>query len=349
MTQMKGVGKQGIIIPRTIGTEAMQSLVIEPTGYGASQGLFYFIGLEGLTLRRESKMDFKEFTESIAALLNQKMGDACTATVTEVPRNNGVRRTGIVIIEEANGISPIIYLGEPYRQYQGGMPLQEAAGEIMGLYEKHAHGINIDMGFFRDFSLVGDKVFYKVINYEKNKGLLKDVPYFRWHDLAVTFYYMMEEAAFGRASVMVHNSHLDMWGKPAGEIYRIAQRNMEQGMPELLAPMQEMLEEMAGINVGQAAGPLYVLTNRERIFGASAMLYSRKIGELAGRLGSDLLVLPSSVHEVLLLPDGGGQEYGFYKNMVREVNTTQVDPEEILSFNLYRYNREKGGIEEIDV
>lgn len=66
-------------------------------------------------------------------------------------------------------------------------------------------------------------------------------------------------------------------------------------------------------------------------------------------LHTDLLILPSSTHEVLLLPDDQARGYDFYKEMVREVNTTQVDPEEILSFNLYRYDRGKGEIEEIAV
>lgn len=68
---------------------------------------------------------------------------------------------------------------------------------------------------------------------------------------------------------------------------------------------------------------------------------------LAENLHTDLLILPSSVHEVLLLPDDHKQEYDHYRKMVQEVNTTQVDPEEILSFGLYRYDREKAEIQEI--
>ena len=94
---------------------------------------------------------------------------------------------------------------------------------------------------------------------------------------------------------------------------------------------------------------LYVLTNREKIFGASAMLYSEKLKELADRFGCDLLILPSSVHEVLIVPDDRKREYDYYRWMVKEVNTTQVDPEEILSYNLYRYDRKKEEIEEITV
>lgn len=151
---------------------------------------------------------------------------------------------------------------------------------------------------------------------------------------------------FGRASIPIHNSHLDMWEKTAEEIYHTARRNMKQKMPELLVPIQKLLDKMPGLRMEESSIPLYALTNREKIFGASAMLYSEKIKELADKLHSDLLIIPSSVHETLVLSDD--REYDSYREMVRAVNTTHVDPEEILSFNLYRYNREKDEIEEIE-
>lgn len=294
-------------------------------------------------------MNFNEFTDEIVALLKEKMGNTCTVTMTEVLKNNNVRLTGIVITEEANSIAPTVYLETPYKRYQEGISLEVIAEEIRDEYEKHAHNLQLDIDFFMDFSQVEGGIFHKIINYEQNRELLKDVPYIKWHDLAVVFYYAMEEASFGKATILLHNSHLAMWGQSADGIYRIAQQNMKQKMPELLVPLRELMEEMAGIEVDETIPPLYVLSNKEKMFGASAMLYSEKIKGLADRLESDLLILPSSTHEVLLLPEQRDQGYDFYRQMVKEVNTTQVDPEEILSFNLYRYDRQKEEIEEVAV
>lgn len=291
-------------------------------------------------------MDFNEFTESIIEVLKQKLGGTCSITVTEVLKNNGIRRTGLVITGEENTVSPTVYLEEPYIQYQDGTPVGKIAEEIRAVYERQAGAMDLDVGFFKDFTLVEDRIFHKLINYEKNKELLKDVPHFRWHDLAVVFYYQMEEKIFGKATIMIHDSHLAVWELTAEEVYRVARRNMEQKKPEVLVPIQEVLKDMMGLQVEESPVPLYVLTNREKMFGASAMLYSEKIKELADRLQTDLLILPSSTHEVLLLPDEGEQDYTVYRQMVREVNTTQVDPEEILSFNVYRYDRKRAMIEE---
>lgn len=294
-------------------------------------------------------MNFKEFTESIAELLEQKTEGNCTITVKEVIKNNDVHLTGVIIMRESDNICPTIYLEGSYQRYQEGDSLEEIAEEILTVYEKHARDTNLNMEFFRDFSLVEGRIFHKVINYEMNLGLLKDVPHFRWHDLAVVFYYSMDRVISGAASILIHNCHLDMWKQTAEKIYLIAQRNMKQKMPELLVSMKELMEELAGIEVDETILLLYMLSNREKMFGASAMLYSEKIKGLADRLGSDLLILPSSTHEVLLLPEQRDQRYDFYRQMVKEVNTTQVDPEEILSFNLYRYDRQKEEIEEVAV
>ena len=293
-------------------------------------------------------MNYRKFTETIADLLRERMGADYEVKITDVTKNNGVVLTGIIMMRRSDRISPTIYLEEPYRQYLAGVALQEIVDRIVELYQEQMKDFNLDIDSFKEFEYVRDRIFHKLINYEKNSKLLEDVPYFKWCDLAVVFYYAVEEELMGRASILIHNNHLVMWEQTVDVLYQIAQRNMRHRMPELLMPMQDLVEEMTGVKLHQEDEiRMYVLTNRAKINGASAMLYSDKIKELAKRLQSDLMILPSSVHEVLLLPDDHEQEYAFYRQMVEEVNTTQVEPEEILSYSLYRYSREKAVIEEI--
>lgn len=294
-------------------------------------------------------MDFNVFVENVVKILQEKMGEDYEIKVTKVTKNNDIRLTGVIMMRETDKVSPTIYLEEPYRQYCEGTDIQEIADRIMALYEAQMKDIHLDMNFFSEFEYVKDRIFHKIINYDQNKNLLVDVPHLMWRDLAVVFYYSMEDEKLGRASILVHNNHMDMWDQTADTLYQTAQHNMRQSMPELLVPMQELINEMTGVRLEEKDVRMYVLTNKEKMYGASAMLYSDEIGKLADRLDSDLLILPSSVHEVLLLPDNREQKYDFYRQMVEEVNTTQVEPEEILSYNLYRYNRKKAEIEEIIV
>lgn len=295
-------------------------------------------------------MDYKEFTENIVCQLRIIMGAEYEIKTTDVRKNNGIQLTGVIMMRESDKISPTIYLEEPYIQYCAGTDMKEIVNRIAALYEEQMRDIDLDVSFFGKFESVRDRIYYKIINYEKNRELLDDVPHFRWCDLAVVFYYAVEEHVMGRASILIHNNHLDLWQQTADALYQTAQYNMKHSMPELLVPMPELIEEMTGVkSTEEEEINLYVLTNHEKLYGASAMLYSDKVGELADRLQSDLIILPSSVHEVLLLPDDREQPYDFYRQMVEEVNTTQVEPEEILSFSLYRYSREKAEIEEISV
>lgn len=299
---------------------------------------------------KRGKMDFNVFVEKIVALLKEKMGEDYDIKVTKVVKNNDIHLTGIIMMKKSDSVSPTIYLEELYQEHCAGTDIQEIVDKIAELYEAQLRDIKLDMNFFSDFKYVKSRIFHKIIHYEKNKKLLEDVPHFKWCDLAVVFYYAMEEEILGRASVLIHNNHLDMWGQSVDALYQIAQENMRRSMPEMLVPMWELIDSITG---GRSEGAedirLYVLTNRDKLYGASAMLYSDKISELADKLQSNLLILPSSIHEVLLLPDDREKEYDFYRQMVEEVNTTQVEPEEILSYSLYRYDREKAEIEEINV
>lgn len=293
-------------------------------------------------------MDFNVFVENIVDLLQQKMGHDYNISVTRVTKNNDIELTGVILMKASDNISPTIYLEGLYAEYQDGTAMEELAEKVITFYEEQMPSGGLDMDFFQDFELVKDRIFYKLVSFEKNTRLLEKIPYYKWNDLALIFYYAMEEEKIGRASITIHHHHLEMWEQSLDTLYAVARENMKEHMPELLVSMKDLLEEMAGLHLGEDMPlPMYVLTNQDKVYGAAAMLYSEQMKELAEKWQSDLLILPSSIHEVLLLPDDGQNEYAFYRKMVEEVNTTQVEPEEVLSYSLYRYCREKAEIEEI--
>ncbi len=293
-------------------------------------------------------MDFQTFVDHIVDVLQESMGDAYEIQVIRVTKNNDVELTGIAIIRPENSIFPTIYLEGLYEEFKAGTELDSLAEKIMNCYEEQSMALDLDLDFFRDYDRVKDRIYYKLASFEKNKKFLKDAPHLRWNDLAVVFYYALEEDVVEGGSIVIKRQHMLMWKQNAESLYRLAERNTRRDMPALLVSMRELLMEMTGVRIrDEDTFPMYVLTNRDKRFGAAAMLYSEGIGELAEQLGSDLLILPSSVHEVLLIPDDHSREYSFYRQMVGEVNRTQVEPEEVLSYGLYRYCRGNAKIEEI--
>jgi hypothetical protein len=87
---------------------------------------------------------------------------------------------------------------------------------------------------------------------------------------------------------------------------------------------------------------LYVLTNDCRINGAACMLYENMLKDFADRIGSNLYILPSSIHEVIILPKFAMFNKQELINMVRDVNSEGVAVDEVLSYTVYEYDRETG-------
>ena len=85
----------------------------------------------------------------------------------------------------------------------------------------------------------------------------------------------------------------------------------------------------------------YILTNRRKRFGAAEILDKKTLRMIADRVGDGFIVLPSSLHETIVLPPKAESEYERLADMVREVNDTQVDVEERLSYHVYAYSRDE--------
>lgn len=302
-------------------------------------------------------MKLEQFGNKICDMLREAMGTGYEVMFREVTKNNGVRLHGITITGKESNVSPTVYIDELYEEYEAGRAFCDIVYDILCVYKKNAREIQMDMGFFTQFAQAKGRILYKLIHRESNGELLAEVPYIRWNDLAIVFYYVFEDDRFGKATILIRNSHLAMWKISLSDLYETAETNMLRMRPEEILPVRQLIQEFMERKSYSAAGrsemeieegvrtaierntAMYVLSNCERVFGASALLYSRSMKRLAGELNKNLIILPSSVHEVILVPDDGITEKEFYREMVREVNDTQVDPEERLSYSVYYYDR----------
>ena len=87
--------------------------------------------------------------------------------------------------------------------------------------------------------------------------------------------------------------------------------------------------------------PMYVLSNSRMINGAAAMLYPDMLKDLSEKLDSNLYIIPSSVHEVIVFSDNLADDEKSLRDMIYTVNRTQMDPQDILSDSLYFYDRKE--------
>ncbi len=297
-------------------------------------------------------MDLQEFSNEICDYLEEALGPAYTAECREMTKNNGVMLHGVIVHREGSNVAPTIYMDGLFQAYEDGRDFTELAEEILTTYRRSAREIRVDMEYFTHYPCVKNRILYKLIHRESNRELLSTVPFVPWQDLALVFYYIMEDERFGHASILVQNSHMEIWGVDTQTLFAQAKKNMRRMKPVQIQPVQAVIQEIMGdvtVNSVKAMSdsgdvmepnpPLYVMSTKDRLFGAAALLDEKPLRDFAEAMHRDLLILPSSVHEVLLVPTEDAADIAFFADMVREVNDTQVDPEERLSYSVYYYDR----------
>ncbi len=293
-------------------------------------------------------MEFTNFTTLVQREVEKRAGENYRVKLNDVMKNNGVVLRGITLMQDDSNISPTIYLNPYYDAYENGdTTLGTVIDEVIDTYERNKINRSIDMKFFLNYETVRSRIIFKLINTEKNRELLRDVPYIPFHDLSIVFQCLVSEERFGNASILIHNVHLQLWKVNARELYECALENTPLLQGYELADMNTVLEEMKAlggiddeeIEDMQQEIPMYVLSNKSRINGASCILYKDILKDFAMVVDKDLYVLPSSIHEVILLPSDGTQESEQLKEMVREINQSQVEKEEVLSDSVYYYRR----------
>lgn len=293
-------------------------------------------------------MEFTNFTTLVQREVEKRAGENYRVKLNDVMKNNGVVLRGITLMQDDSNISPTIYLNPYYDAYENGdTTLGTVIDEVIDTYERNKINRSIDMKFFLNYETVRSRIIFKLINTEKNRELLRDVPYIPFHDLSIVFQCLVSEERFGNASILIHNVHLQLWKVNARELYECALENTPLLQGYELADMNTVLEEMKAlggiddeeIEDMQQEVPMYVLSNKSRINGASCILYKDILKDFAMVVDKDLYVLPSSIHEVILLPSDGTQESEQLKEMVREINQSQVEKEGVLSDSVYYYRR----------
>ena len=302
-------------------------------------------------------MEFTSFKTLVRDEVAKRTGEQFRVRINEVTKNNGVVLSGITMLQDDNNISPTIYLNQYYEAYENGdITMRCIVDDVLDTYERNKVNQSVDMRFFMDYERIKDRIIFKLIHAEKNKELLKDIPHIRYLDFAIVFQCLISDEMFGNATIMIHNAHLKIWEITKDELYEKAIKNTPElqkydikTMRDVLCEMM-LLEEMEGkeiINRDEYfeelrdAAPMYVLSNRTRVQGASCILYPNILKDFAAAVKSDFYILPSSVHEVILLPVQGDDDEEGLKRMVCEVNETQVEREEVLSDSVYYYSRER--------
>lgn len=293
----------------------------------------------------------EEFVNRICCINKSKWGKQVKVRLQPILKNNGIRLLGLCFEEHENiGTCPVIYVERIYEEFIAGKKnMDEAAEEILRLYEDSKGNCTFRVVTFTNYEVAKENIVYKLINYEMNKELLLDVPYKRFLDFAIVCMYLVDEQAMnlngGYATILIRNMHLDIWNISDKELFERAEVNTPRIFPYSIRSFEDILADMGIIcreEMEEECIQMYMITNRMKFYGAAAILYEGVLQKVAEQQNSNLFVLPSSTHEILVIPDFNGEKnVEQFSQMVKEVNRDAVCREDILGERAYYYSREE--------
>ena len=193
---------------------------------------------------------------------------------------------------------------------------------------------------------VEEYIYPRLMREDEIKDYLDIFPYTKLADLFVA--YMVKLPPLGKeiATVIIKNEYLEVWEKEIEDIHKKAVENISKA-PVSFRPLLDFVKDLTEETVvNEPDKDMYVLTNEEKTFGASELLNTKIMSKISEDFGCDCIIIPSSLHEVLILEDKDMDEkdYAAIRYMVKEVNSSCVEPRDRLSYNIYRYSRENGEI-----
>lgn len=186
---------------------------------------------------------------------------------------------------------------------------------------------------------IKDKVIMTLVNTAMNENKLKCIPHRQYMDLSVIYRLVVDSKERCLISSIISNKFADTLEITEEVLFKLATENTKHILTPTIQRIEDMFKGFFGIELPTEVNhDMYVLSNRSGIFGAAGMLYDEELQKLAERLGSDLYILPSSIHEIIAV-SAAGKDPNELARMVQVINSDEVKPEDRLSGQIYFYDR----------
>lgn len=287
---------------------------------------------------REELLDYDSFVSFIKKMLHKKMGKGYDIEICKVV-NNSLIHDSLTVLKEGRNFAPNISLNAYYESYIAGTSMAEILKRLCMIYRHCA--IPAIQDFF-DYSLdaLSSYIFFRLINFERNAEILTQIPHKTFLDMAITFHCLIRREDDSISSIRITKEHIKKWGITVDDLQELAHINTRKLFPPALKSIDEVIEEPNDFEDYESkdACPMYVLTNEKGIYGAFYILYKDVIRDFARLINSNLYILPSSIHEIILVPAEDGLEKEHLNRLILEINESFLSADEILSDNVYVYS-----------
>lgn len=303
-------------------------------------------------------MTFEQFEERTINEFEEHFNE-CVIDVRDIRKNNGIVLRGVTVRSKGSSVAPTIYLEDFYERIEKGADFASVLETMIDIIENAIVDADFNVDFLEDYEKVKTLLRVKLINKEKNEKMLETCPHKTVCDLALVMYVMLDDNVLGRGSITIDNKTFDLWERDFETVLNQAlsnslheadfcinsitevlfelmqSRGMEADSSEAVA-IKELIEQEKN-----SEASMYVLSNRYKTYGAVEILDEKSLRLFADRIDSNFYILPSSVHELIVIPADKEIDVNTLYDMVNTVNAEEVPEYDFLSNNVYFYDKEK--------
>ena len=293
-----------------------------------------------------------QFYTNLTETLKENLGTDWTIELhTDVVLNNGTTHIALILYKNGEKLHPQIYLERFFEDYKRGKTMKEILQDVMTTYEEALKNINPDsLSGIEDWEQVKGRLAFRLLSKERNKETLENYVYQEFLDLAAIVTFCAEIDEQGVKAIRVTHDLAERWKVSEEEILQAAEENTESLFPVRMEPILDTLCRVADISrddlpeevLAEEDSPqIMVLTNYLGVKGATVLLYDSLLQQVYEKLGGKFIILPSSIHEVIVMPSASAPPAADSQKMVEQINRSAVREEEILSDSVYLYDGEK--------
>lgn len=224
------------------------------------------------------------------------------------------------------GAVPNIYLEDMYQQLEAGSTLSEILEQIATVIMCFT-GVQVPEVTTSDLKEMTDRIIPTLVNTEKNRTMLENVPHYDMLDLSIVYRFVVKKnEGSGFMSSLITYEIQDCLELSMEKLHEIAMRNMENIFP---------------VRVWELTETLNVLTNDFYMYGAVGLLYMDKIKEIADKMQSDLYLVPSSIHEIMVMAVDSSDIHELI-DILNKGNNLYTEEGDYLSEEIYYYEHDTG-------
>lgn len=293
-----------------------------------------------------------QFYTNLTETLKENLGTDWTIELhTDVILNNGTTHIALILYKNGEKLHPQIYLERFFEDYKRGKTMKEILQDVMTTYEEALKNINPDsLSGIEDWEQVKGRLAFRLLSKERNKETLENYVYQEFLDLAAIVTFCAEIDEQGVKAIRVTHDLAERWNVSEEEILQATEENTEALFPVRMEPILDTLCRVADISrddlpeevLAEEDSPqIMVLTNYLGVNGATVLLYDSLLKQIYEKLGGKFIILPSSIHEVIVMPLASAPPITDSQKMVEQINRSAVKEEEILSDSVYLYDGEK--------